>query len=364
MTADNPESLQRAELGEAPLGVAAQPNGALPSLEPERVEPNVSGESVPAQTAAAHAAAADAEATELSLEEGEAAKSGKRLTRRALIWRRFLRNRGAVIGAVIVLLLVIAAVVVPHFLQWKYNQLDDNAYYDPPSSTHWFGTTQAGGDVFALTMRGLQKSLLIGFLVALLSTTIAALVGSSVAYIGGLYSMVMMWIIDLLLVIPSFFLIAVLSRGGSHGQYSWLILVVLLAAFGWPLSARVVRSLSMSVKENEYVKAARFMGLSTPKILIRHILPNISSMLIIDACLGVGGAILGEASLSYFGFGVQSPDTSLGTLISLGSQSATTFPWIFLTPAAFLVVLILSVNAIGDGLRDALDPNSQSGGHA
>lgn len=344
MSADNPERTEQA--------THDVPVGALGSSAVERNDALTTGEQA-AQTAVSHNA-----------EAGQEANRSRRMTRGQLIRRRFMRNRLAVVGLVVIGLMVIAAIVVPHFLPWQYNQLDENAYYDPPSAVHWFGTTQAGGDVFALTMRGLQKSLLIGFLVALLSTSIAALVGSSVAYIGGIYSFAMMWIIDLLLVIPSFFLIAVISRGGPRGQYSWLLLVVLLAAFGWPLSARVVRSLSMSVKENEYVKAARFMGLSTPKILVRHILPNISSMLIIDACLGVGYAILGEASLSYFGFGVQSPDTSLGTLIALGSQSATTFPWIFLTPAAFLVVLILAVNAVGDGLRDALDPNSQSGGQA
>ena len=295
--------------------------------------------------------------------EREAA-TAKRVTRGQLIRRRFLRNKLAVVGAVVVVLMIITAIVGPYLLPWKYDQLDTNAYYSPPDSVHWFGTTQAGADVFALTMRGLSKSLLIGFMVALLSTSIAAMVGSSVAYIGGAYQAVWMWIIDLLLVVPSFFLIAILARGGPRGSNAWLLLVLLLALFGWPLSARVVRSLSMSVKENEYVKAARFMGMSTPKLLVRHILPNISSMLIIDACLGVGFAILGESSLSYFGFGVQSPDTSLGTLIADGSQGATTFPWIFLTPSAFLVLLILSVNAIGDGLRDALDPNSQSGGRA
>jgi peptide/nickel transport system permease protein len=142
------------------------------------------------------------------------------------------------------------------------------------------------------------------------------------------------------------------------------LLVVLLAAFGWMLSARVVRSLSLSVKEREYVHAAKFMGLSSPLTITRHILPNISSLLIIDATLNVGGAILAETGLSFFGFGVQSPDTSLGTLLGDGARQVNSFPWLFVGPAIAVVLLVLSVNAVGDGLRDALDPTSASGGSA
>jgi peptide/nickel transport system permease protein len=171
-------------------------------------------------------------------------------------------------------------------------------------------------------------------------------------------------VIDLLLVIPSFLLIAVMTTGGPKGQYAWLLLVLLLAAFAWVLSARVVRSLSMSIKEREYVLASRFMGLSAPKTIVRHILPNISSLLIIDATLNVGGAILAETGLSFFGFGVQSPDTSLGTLLGEGARQVNSFPWLFAGPAVTVVLLVVSVNAVGDGLRDALDPNSGSGGSA
>lgn len=288
----------------------------------------------------------------------------RRLTRSQLIWRRFLRNKTAVVGAAIILLLVLTALVGPYLLPWKFDDIDTKAFLKPPSAKHWLGTTQAGRDVLALTVRGMSKSLLIGFMVALLSTSTAAMIGASIAYIGGWYEKVGLWIIDLLLVIPSFFLIAIMSTGGPKGEWSWLLLVLLLAGFGWMLSARVVRSLTLSVKEREYIQAARFMGLPTPKIIVRHILPNISSLLIIDATLGVGYAILSETGLSYFGFGVQAPDTSLGTLIGEGARMATTFPWIFLGPATVLVVLVMSVNAIGDGLRDALDPTSGSGGNA
>jgi peptide/nickel transport system permease protein len=292
------------------------------------------------------------------------AKKKRRHTRGELIWRRFLRNKTAVFGAAGILFLVFLTLFGQFVLYWKFDDIDVNAFLAPPSSSHILGTTQAGRDVLALAIRGLGKSLLIGFLVALMSTSISALVGASAAYIGGWYEKSMLWIIDLLLVVPSFFLIAVASRGAPEGDASWLILVVLLAAFAWPLSARVVRSLTLSIREREYVLAAKFMGLSAFRIIVRHILPNASSLLIIDATLGVGYAILSETGLSYFGFGVQAPDTSLGTLIGEGASMATTFPWIFLGPATILVFLVMCVNAVGDGLRDALDPSSSSGGLA
>ncbi len=292
------------------------------------------------------------------------AKPAKRLTRGRLVWRRFLRNKTAVVGALGILFLVALTLFGQYVLYWKFDDIDTNAFLSPPDSAHLLGTTQAGRDVLALTVRGLGKSLLIGFLVALISTSLAALVGASAAYLGGWYERAMLWIIDLILVVPSFFLIAVAPKGAPEGESSWLILVVLLAAFAWPLSARVVRSLTLSIREREYVLAAKFMGISPLRIIIRHILPNASSLLIIDATLGVGYAILSETGLSYFGFGVQAPDTSLGTLIGEGANMATTFPWIFLGPATILVFLVMCVNAIGDGLRDALDPSSASGGQA
>lgn len=290
------------------------------------------------------------------------AKPQKRLTRGQLIWRRFLRNKTAVVGAFGILFLVFLAIGGPHVFYWKFDDIDSYNYLTPPSSSHLLGTTRAGRDVLALTIQGLGKSLIIGFLVALISTSIAAMVGASVAYLGGWYEKTMLWIVDLMLVIPSFLVIAVLTRGAPEGDASWMILVVLLALFAWPLSARVVRSLTLSVKEREYVLAAKFMGLSAPKIITRHILPNVSSLLIIDATLGVGYAILAETGLSFFGFGVQPPDTSLGTLIGEGATMATTYPWVFLGPSTILVFLVLCVNGVGDGLRDALDPTSAAGG--
>lgn len=298
------------------------------------------------------------------VEQAQTPGGRRRLSRGRLTFRRFLRNRTAVVGATIIILLAILAVIGPQLFFWKFDDIDYDAFLQPPDSNHLLGTTQGGRDVLALTLRGMSKSLVIGFMVALLSTSIAALVGASAAYIGGWYQRVVLWIVDLMLVVPSFLLVAVITTGGPKGENAWLLLVLLLAIFAWPLSSRVVRSLTLSVKEREYIQAAKFMGLPTWRVIIRHIIPNVSSLLIIDATLGVGYAILAETGLSYFGFGVQPPDTSLGTLIGEGARMATTFPWIFLGPSAVLVLLVLSVNAVGDGLRDALDPSSGSGGRA
>lgn len=283
-------------------------------------------------------------------------------TRGRLVRRRFRRNRLAMAGLIGLGLMVLLAVAVPPLWPWQATQIDPHAFLSPPSAQHLWGTTQAGRDVVALTASGLGKSLLIGLLVAVISTALAALVGASAAYLGGWYERSMLWLIDLLLVIPAFFLIAIITRGAESSAGSWWLLVLLLAAFAWPLSARVVRSATLSLREREYVLAARYLGASPLRIITTHLLPNAASLLIIDATLGVGYAILSETGLSYFGFGVQAPDVSLGTLISSGSNLMIGYPWVFIAPAATLVVLVLCVNAIGDGLRDALDPGSTPGG--
>jgi len=286
----------------------------------------------------------------------------ERLKPERLLLTRFLRNKTAVVGLVIILALIVLALIGPWISPFAYDDVDRQAYLKPPSWQHPMGTTQSGRDMWALTLHGLRKSLVIGLVVALLSTSIAAIVGAFAAYYGGWLERFSLWIIDLLLVIPSFLLIALIAGNASGGASSWLLLVLLLTLFGWMLSARVVRSLTQSVRQNEYIAAARYMGLSGPKIIFRHILPNIASLLIIDATLNVSGAILAETSLAYFGFGVQPPDTSLGTLLGDGARQLSSFPWLFAGPATIIVLLILSVNAVGDGLRDAFDPGSQASG--
>ena len=277
-------------------------------------------------------------------------------SRWGIVFTRFRKRKLAMFGLTVLVFLFLLAFVGPYLGQWSYTDHDFDAFLQGPSLDHWFGTTQTGGDVYALTLRGMQKSLVIGILVALISTGVAALVGSFAGYMGGWIDRSLMWFVDLMLVLPSFLIIAILSP--TFRGKTWLVFVVLLAAFLWLVTARIVRGMTISLREREYVLAARYMGVPAHRIIFRHILPNISSLLIVDATINVSAAVISETGLSYFGFGVQPPDVSLGTLIADGTQSATTYPWLFGFAAGILVALVLAVNLVGDGLRDALDPTS------
>lgn len=282
-----------------------------------------------------------------------------RTSRGKLVVRRFVRNKIALIGLLVIVLLYAAAFLSPLFAPWDYTELDYENFLTPPGGSHWFGTSKVGEDMYSLVMRGLQKSLTIGLLVGVISTTLSALVGAAAGYFGGWADRALMWLVDLLLVLPSFLILAILSP--AFKGKTWLIFVLLLGLFSWMITARIVRGMTFSLREREYVKAARFMGQPPWRIIVKHIVPNMASLLIIDATVNVGAAVLAETGLSYFGFGVQPPDVSLGTLIAQGTESAQTFPWLFLFPAMFLVIFVLAVNVVGDGLRDAIDPNSSGG---
>jgi len=279
------------------------------------------------------------------------------ISRRTLVARRFARTQLAVAALAVLVTLFIGCYALPPLLPYSYSELDFYALQSPPSTTHWFGTNALGQDVLAQVLRGMQKSMLIGVAVAVISTLIAATVGSIAGYFGGWRDRTLMWLVDLLLVVPSFILIAIITPRTKNSA-NVALLIALLAAFSWMISSRMVRGLTMSLREREYVQAARYMGVPNRQIIARHILPNVASILIIDTALSVGGAILAETGLSFLGFGVQPPDVSLGTLIADGTKSATTFPWVFLFPAGVLVTILVCANLTGDGLRDAFDPGS------
>ncbi|WP_206506350.1 ABC transporter permease [Streptomyces chrestomyceticus] len=277
-------------------------------------------------------------------------------SRARLTARRFARNRLAVAGLALLVLLFLAAYAGPLLTPWGHRTHDFLNFLSGPSAEHWWGTTQSGLDLYALTLRGLQKSLVIGILVGMVSTFLSAVVGAFAGYFGGWTDRVLTGAVDLLLVMPAFLVVAVLSplvRGSG-----WPVFVVLLAAFSWMITGRVVRSVTLTLKDREYVKAARYMGVPGPVIVFRHILPNMASLLIIDAVIQAGAAVIGESGLSYFGFGVQPPDVSLGTVIADNTNMAASYPWLFFFPAGCLVLIGVSLAFIGDGLRDALDPDS------
>jgi peptide/nickel transport system permease protein len=278
------------------------------------------------------------------------------ISRNALVWRRLKRKPNFWIGAVIVLLIVLFALVgnVPNI--YAVGQQDDYGFNAHPGAQHWFGADAIGVDLYASMTAALRKSLLIGFIAAPLATLIAAFVGSLAGYLGGVFETVSNWVVNLLLVLPVFYVLMIISPLMSN--MSWFIIVVAIGCFSWMVMSQIVKNQTKSLREREFVMAAKFMGVSTFTILVRHIIPNVASLLIIDAALGVSGAVLAETSLSYFGLGIQAPDVSLGTLLQDGSSAAVARPWLFVFPAVFLVVLLTGVALVGDALRDALDPTS------
>lgn len=275
--------------------------------------------------------------------------------------RRFLRNRGAVVGLIIFGLLLIFALFGKYIAPWDYTEPDFMNLSSKPSPEHWFGTDSSGMDLFSRCIHGLGRSLTIAVIVSFLTMMISAIVGTWAAYRRGATERVTLLIIHFLLSVPSFLILALLvsSKGGD-----WRMLIFGLTVFGWVGTARVIWTMSTSVREREYVQAARFMGVSDVSIVLRHIIPNVSTMLVLNFTYGVQGTVMGETGLSFLGLGVQIPDCSLGTLLGDGIASLYASPWLFIFPAIILTLLTISVALIADGMRDALDPNSAAGGKA
>ncbi|MER7934556.1 ABC transporter permease [Streptomyces sp. NPDC094471] len=273
--------------------------------------------------------------------------------------RRFARNRPALLGVALLVLLVLFSVCGGLFTRFAYTDVDFTALTQPPDGTHYFGTNQGGNDVYAEAVHGLQRSLVIAVSVSVLTIVLAAVIGAGAAYFGGRVERLTLTVIHFLLVVPSFLILALVSH---HLAGDWRVLILVLTVFGWMSTARVIWSVSTSLRERDYVLAAEFMGVRPWRIILRHIIPNLGSLLIVNLTLGVVATVLSETALSFLGFGVQTPDVSLGTMLADGSGTITTAPWLFGYPAALVVLLTLSMTLVGDGLRDAFDPNSAAGG--
>ena len=295
--------------------------------------------------------------------QADAAGAGevKRISYAGLIARRFFRQKSAIAGLIVLAVMVLIAVVGPMVCPYDYTEPDFAAINVPPNAQHWFGTDGGGFDLFACVAHGLGRSLVIGISYALLTMIIAAVIGTAIAYVRGWGEKVGMWILDMLLVIPSFLRVAMIVRAAS-GATGWLILILGLTAFGWIGYARTLRTMALSLRERDYVKAAKYMGVHPMRIIVRHLIPNLGSILIIDTVLGVIAGINSETAYSFLGLGIKSPDTSLGLILSQGSSAMLSGPWIVLIPSLVLVVLCVSMQLIGDGLRDAFDPYSRAAG--
>jgi peptide/nickel transport system permease protein len=285
-------------------------------------------------------------------------RAGRNISRGRLVLRRFLRKRLAMFGLVVLVLEILLAFIGPHLTKWNYQTVDFLNFSSAPGGSHWWGTDVAGHDMFAQTMVGTQKSLLVGLIAAVITTVFAAVVGSLAGYFGKVVDNSLMWFVNLMMVIPSFLILAIISPRLKNTPF--IVFALLLAAFSWMLTARVVRGLTFSLREREFVAAAKFMGVPAWRIITRHILPNMASLLIVDVTINVSGTILLETSLSYFGFGITAPQVSLGTLIGKGTSGPdpTFQSWLWVYPGLMLIILVLAVNFIGDGLRDAVDATS------
>ncbi|WP_406130003.1 ABC transporter permease [Streptomyces sp. NBC_00989] len=276
-------------------------------------------------------------------------------TQTQLVLRRFVRHRAAMVSLVVFVLILLWAFIGPHLWHYSYEKYtDDNS--KPPSLKHPFGTDSSGYDGYAQVMRGTQTSLKIAIMIALGSTLLGAIWGAVAGFYRGIVDAVMMRIADLVLTLPLFAIALVIS---SRTGGSWYWIAIVIAGLTWAYVARVVRSSVLSLREKEFIEAARALGASDTRIIFRHLLPNALGPIIVNATILVATGILTETALSFLGFGVQPPDTSLGLLVSQAQTAVDTRPWLFYIPGAFIIAIALTINFIGDGLRDAFDPRQQ-----
>lgn len=290
-----------------------------------------------------------------------------------LVLRRFLRHRAAMASLVMLALVVIVSVTsigvgpIPGWWKWGIEIPAPVQNGGAPTLQLWpfqigdhpFGQDTIGKDYFALVMSGTQKSLIIAVIVGAIATLIGTVVGAVAGYMRGPMESLLMRVTDMFIIIPGLVLAAVLGQMASSRDGGIVTLAILLGVISWTGLARLVRGEVLSLREREFVMAARAIGTPAPRIIFRHILPNTIGTIIVNATLLISAAILTESGLSFLGFGVRPPDTSLGLLISTYQSAFTTRPWLFWWPGLVILVIALSVNFIGDGLRDAFDPRQK-----
>lgn len=287
--------------------------------------------------------------------EGKA-PAGRSLTRDAIA--RLMRNRLAVVSLFLFAAIVLAAFLVPQFLPHNYEDPDWSAFRAPPSiqSGHYFGTDQNGRDMIARTLYGTRVSLAVAFVATMVSVIIGVLYGAIAGYFGGRIDAVMMRLVDILYALPYILFVILLMVVFGRNVY---LLFAAIGAIEWLTMARIVRGQTLSIKQREFIEAARASGQRPFKIILKHIIPNLTGPVVIYTALTIPEIIATESFLSYLGFGVQEPLTSLGTLIAEGTDVIEVLPWLLWFPALFLVSLLISFLFIGDGLRDAFDPKDR-----
>jgi peptide/nickel transport system permease protein len=299
-------------------------------------------------------------------------------------WRRFRRHKMAMVGVVILTLMTLYSTVGGVLWSRGYcapikrevsgeawaNCNDTSLKLNAPSREHPFGTDVIGRDIFARTIYGGQISLLIGVAATLLEVLLGTAIGALAAYYGGWVDSVLMRITEAMLSIPSLFLLIVTAKffGGTLPTVNFLgreltgsvlVIVVVIGATSWMYLARIVRANVLSLREMDYVSASRALGVSNFRIIVNHLLPNTLAPIIVSSSLGVAGAILAEAYVSFLGLGVQPPTATWGNMLDNAYQYLETAPWLWFFPGMLILLTVLSINFVGDGLRDAFDPRSR-----
>lgn len=282
-------------------------------------------------------------------------------TMTSLAWKRFRRHPGAVVGSIVLALLVLATVFAG-LSPYDPEKSDIKNRYQAPSLEHPFGTDGLGRDLMTRALYGGRVSMSVGLMVVGITLSVGVPIGSIAGYYGGWIDNVLMRIIDATLAIPSLMFLILLSAILREADIpfvkgnSVITIAVVLGALSWPTVARLTRAVFLTVREMEYVKAAQALGASAPRIMLREILPNGFGPIIVESTLGVGYAIMEESGLSFLGFGIMPPTPSWGNMLNNAQEHLTQYPWLAIFPGLMIFFTIISVNYIGDGLRDALDP--------
>lgn len=279
-----------------------------------------------------------------------------------MVLRRFRRHRMAMVSMAVLGLVMLSALLAPLGPYTPTEQNPKNAF-SPPSAQHWFGTDDLGRDVLTRTLYGGRISLVVGLAATGLALLLGMLVGAIAGYAGGLTDNLLMRLTDAFLSLPSLFVLILISTMLRdvpilNLRNSVVMVVIIIAVLSWMWPARLIRGEFLSLREEEFVHAARSVGVGHTRIMFRHILPNTVSLIIVQGTLAVAYAIIVESGLSYLGFGIQPPTPSWGNLLSTAQVYALRAPWLMIFPGLMIFITTLSINHIGDGLRDAFDPHS------
>lgn len=268
--------------------------------------------------------------------------------------RRFRQNKVAVFAFFLLCAMILMTVIVPMVSPYDYSKQDLPSRKQWPSAAHWFGTDDLGRDLFTRVWQGGRVSIAIGVIGSLVVAVIGCIYGGIAAYFGGWVDMLMMRIVEVLSSVPNLLVVIMLSIVLDSSSIPTLLFAMTIT--GWCPIARLVRSQMLQISRSEYVMAARVMGVSPLNIVVRHMIPNTISIIIVNITFRIPGFIFSEAFLSYVGLGVQPPNTSWGALASAGQNSILFYPYMMLFPSLFIALIMLCFTLMGDGLRDALDP--------